>query len=341
MNIIRKEKRLCTCCMEEHEVSVVRLTDTAVFKGVTVEFEAESNYCDLADEYYETEDMLSANDMAMKNAYRSQMGLLTTDEIVAIRSKYGISQTDLCILLGWGGKTITRYEGHQVQDHAHDSILKKLDSDPEWFLDLLEKAKNQINPESFSKYQTAAVQLYEASKESYLRKAIQASYAKFTGKGNFNGNTALQLDKVIDAIRYFANSANVTSLYKVKLMKLLWYADALSFKRYGHSITGLVYRALPMGAVPIAYESILDMNGIEYEEVEFEEGTGCHFIPSQNQEYPSLTSDDISILEAIIAKFGKCPKAAIVKAMHDEIAYTETARNDIIQFKYAKELSMD
>lgn len=341
MNIISKEKRLCTCCMEEHEVSIVKLTDTAVFKGVTVEYEAISNYCDLADEYYESEEMLAANDLAMKNAYRSKIGLLTTDEIIAIRSKYGISQTDLCILLGWGGKTITRYEGHQVQDHAHDSILKKLDSDPEWFLDLLEKAKGKISPESFSKYQAAAIQLYEASKDSYLRKAIQASYAKYAGKGNFNGNTALKLDKVLDSIRFFANSENVTSLYKVKLMKLLWYADALSFKRYGHSITGLVYRALPMGAVPIAYESIVDMNGIEYEEVEFDEGTGRHFIPSDNRDYPSLTDDDILILEAIIAKFGRCTKSAIVKAMHDEVAYTETAKKDIIQFKYAKELSID
>jgi hypothetical protein len=72
--------------MEEHEVSIVRLTDTAVFKGVTVEYEAVSNYCDLADEYYESEEMMTANDMAMKNAYRSKMGLLTTDEIIEEKS---------------------------------------------------------------------------------------------------------------------------------------------------------------------------------------------------------------------------------------------------------------
>ena len=41
------------------------------------------------------------------------------------------------MLLGWGGKTITRYESHQVQDKAHDTILKKIDQDPEWFLSLL------------------------------------------------------------------------------------------------------------------------------------------------------------------------------------------------------------
>lgn len=53
----------------------------------------------------------------------------------------------------------------------------------------------------------------------------------------FHGNTDLSLDKVVEVIRYFASSIEVTSLYKVKLMKLMWYADALSYKRRGFAIT--------------------------------------------------------------------------------------------------------
>ena len=34
-------------------------------------------------------------------------------------------------------------------------------------------------------------------------------------------------------------------------MKLIWYADALSYKRRGFAIKGLVYQALPMGTVPV------------------------------------------------------------------------------------------
>lgn len=34
-------------------------------------------------------------------------------------------------MLGWGSKTITRYESHQVQDRAHDTILKKISHDPD------------------------------------------------------------------------------------------------------------------------------------------------------------------------------------------------------------------
>ncbi len=55
------------------------------------------------------------------------MGLLTSDEIIKIREKYGISQKEFSEVLGWGGRaTITRYENHQVQDRVHDDVLKKL-----------------------------------------------------------------------------------------------------------------------------------------------------------------------------------------------------------------------
>ncbi|MCR5457346.1 MAG: hypothetical protein K6F14_04670 [Clostridiales bacterium] len=158
-DVIRKENRLCTCCMEVHDVPIVRIKDSIVFKGVPVEFYVNCYYCELADEYYESQDMLSENDIAMKDAYRKKLGLLTTTDIHAIRSKYGISQSDLCVLLGWGGKTITRYEGHQVQDNAHDSILKKLDSDPEWFIELLEKAKPLLNADSYERYYSTATKL--------------------------------------------------------------------------------------------------------------------------------------------------------------------------------------
>ena len=137
MKTIKSEKRLCTCCMEEHEVKTVLVREYATFKNVKVMYDASYLYCDIADELYMDEQQMQENDIKLKDAYRREEGLLTSTQISGIREKYNISQRDLCILLGWGGKTITRYESHQVQDKAHDTILKKIDQDPEWFLALL------------------------------------------------------------------------------------------------------------------------------------------------------------------------------------------------------------
>lgn len=341
MEIIKKEKRLCMCCMEEHEVCQVRIAENNIFKGKTIEYIAEYDYCDKADEMVASEEQMSANDISMKNAYRHAVGLLDSNEICSIRQKYGISQSDLAILLGWGEKTITRYESHQVQDMAHNAILQKIDQDPEWYMDLLEKSKSKFSDSTYEKYCLKAKEVYEGSQDSYLRKTIQAQYVKYEDNIECCGNTRLNLDKVIDTICYFANSVKMKWLYKVKLMKLLWYSDALSYKRYGHSITGLVYKALPMGAVPLQYDLIIDLNGIKYEEVDFEEGSGYHFVANDQSKYSTLSKQDIEVLDTVIDAFGDKSKEYIVNSMHREKAYIETAPSDIIQYKYSLELSIN
>lgn len=340
MKIIKSEKRICPCCMEEHEVKTVLVMDHVTFKNTTIEYEASYFFCELAEELYMDEQQMQDNDIRLKDAYRKKEGLLTSSDISKIRAKYGISQSDLCVLLGWGGKTITRYESHQVQDKAHDTILKKIDQDPEWFLTLLNGAKDSLSPESYQKYLRAATSLYEKDQDIYLRKAIEASYAKFYGNHMCNGNTELSLDKVVDVIRYFASSMNVTSLYKVKLMKLMWYADALAYKRRGSAITGLVYQALPMGAVPIGHNSIIDLKDVPCEEIDLGETNAYHFSLREEVNFPTLSKEEKDILDVVIEKLGKMSRNDIVNFMHKEQAYIETVPRDIIQFKYAKNLQI-
>ena len=70
----------------------------------------------------------------------------------------------------------------------------------------------------------------------------------------------------------FAASADITSLYKVKLIKLMWYADALSYKFKGFAITGLVYQAFPM-----EHNSIINLRNVPCEEVDIGETNAYHF----------------------------------------------------------------
>lgn len=340
MKIIKCEKRICSCCMEEHEVKTVLVMEHATFKKCTVDYEATYLFCELAEELYMDEQQIQDNDIRLKDAYRKKEGLLTSSDISGIRAKYGISQGDLCTLLGWGGKTITRYESHQVQDKAHDTILKKIDQDPEWFLSLLNGAKDNLSPGAYQKYLKTATSLYEEAQDAYLRRAIEASYAGFHGNQMFHGNAELSLDKVVDVIRYFASSMNVTNLYKVKLMKLMWYADALAYKRRGSAITGLVYQALPMGVVPVGHNSIINLKDVPCEEVDMGETNAYHFSLGEELTFPALAKDEKDILDIVIAKLGKMSKNEIINFMHKEQAYTETAPRGIIQFKYAENLQI-
>ena len=144
MKVLETKKIYCGCCCSFHDVQVVKIRDKAMFKGLEFEYDTICVYCDVDETFYLDGEQINEDDYRMKDAYRKKVGLLTSKDIKAIRKKYGITQSALCIILGWGEKTITRYETCQVQDRAHDLILKKIDMDPEWFLILLEDAKERL-----------------------------------------------------------------------------------------------------------------------------------------------------------------------------------------------------
>ena len=338
--IIKKIHKLCLSCMEEHEVYLVKESRQTFFKGEKVEYEAIYEYCDKCDEYTETEDLMDQNDIVCKDAYCKQMNLLTTTEIRAIREKYGLTQTDLAIILGWGEKTITRYEGHQVQDSAHDEILRKIENDPEWFLSFLENAKGRFSIETYRKYHDNISGAFHVSGDVYLRKAIQASYAMFNADEQKCGNTELNLDKVVAVVQYFANSSILKNLKKVKLMKCMWYADALSFKRYGHSMMGLSYQACPMGAVPIGHQSLIALDGIDFREDQDDEHVTYTFLPGKTSKVEILTGKDRAVLDTIIEKFAMYNAKQISDYMHKEVAYQKTPARECIEYRYASELSL-
>ena len=69
------------------------------------------------------EELDNATLIKVYNEYRQRHKLLLPEEIKSIREQYGLSQRGFSRLLGWGDKTIFRYENGSLQDKAHDTIL--------------------------------------------------------------------------------------------------------------------------------------------------------------------------------------------------------------------------
>lgn len=68
--ILKIEKRLCPCCMEEHEVKTVLVTEKTIFKNVKVKYQAIYQYCENADTLYENEEQMIENYLCIKSTYK-------------------------------------------------------------------------------------------------------------------------------------------------------------------------------------------------------------------------------------------------------------------------------
>ena len=140
LKLIKKIHMECPLCDKIHEVDEMERTTTLTIKGEKVIYNERFYFCANSDEdenEFETGGMMNKNLLNARNAYRKKKGLLTSDEIVAIRESYGLSQVDLAKLLGWGEATISRYESKAIQDEAYDMMLRLVKDDPLKAMELL------------------------------------------------------------------------------------------------------------------------------------------------------------------------------------------------------------
>ena len=159
MEFLRKEPKLCLCCMTEHDVATVRVREKNIFMGEEIEYDAIYEYCAETDEYVASDEEILINNISMKNAYRMKMGLLTSDEIENIRQKYEISQSDFEIILDWECGAIAHYESHKIQDKSHDKTLRMINENPGIYVSMLKKSKERLSLENYTKYLNVAEQL--------------------------------------------------------------------------------------------------------------------------------------------------------------------------------------
>ena len=137
-------------------------------------------------------------------------------------------------ILGWGKATITRYENHQVQTRAHDNILRKIDSDPQWFLEMLNRVKGKISEKLFIRYFKAAYEQYRNS----LNKSINSLYK------SIEINTVVDILEILPGDTYteicsrnsFKNRCRISSLWEYPADKSYKAEPLLS--EYSRKVTG-------------------------------------------------------------------------------------------------------
>ncbi|HJC73722.1 MAG TPA: DUF4065 domain-containing protein [Candidatus Mediterraneibacter faecavium] len=339
--LIKKVHMDCPLCGKTHEVEERKRFATLIVKGEEVTYEERFYFCANADEdenEFETGSMTNTNLLNARNAYRVKRGLLTSDEIVAIRENYGLSQVDLARLLGWGEATISRYESKAIQDEAYDTMLRLIKDNPLIALEFLKKNASKFSDLKRVEIRAKIVENLDSYGKEYLtRQAFEGEYADFEELSDANGFTVLDVDKIEAIISYIAEE--VSNLFKVKLMKMLWYVDSLSYKRNGYAMTGMVYRHNTMGALPVGHYSLMNLENLNIQEEEsFNYDSMLHIYPTNGMDYSVLSEDEKKIIDKVIKKFKNYKAKDIVEYMHEEKAYIEAKPGDIIPFSLAKEI---
>lgn len=331
----------CPICDKFHSIEKRKRITQAIVKDETVDYEEVYFLCTLSDEdenEFVPAGLMDKNLLNARDAYRQKNGLLTTCDISDIRGYYGLTQSDFSALLGWGDVTVTRYESKTIQDETYDRLMRMVYKNPMFALECIDKYKNRFVADKYTKIRKNITKKVEEVGNLYLKKQeINSLYVNFEDENELNGYRILNIEKVANVIGYF--SRFVDNLYKVKLMKLLWYSDALFYARHGKAMTGLVYKHMPLGALPIAYDEIIYLPTVKVVEEMIYDDISYRICPNKEVNISNFSLDELSVLETVANTFKNFKTREIVDYMHKEKAYKDTLPNQIIPFSLAKMLN--
>lgn len=146
--------------------------------------------------------------------------------------------------------------------------------------------------------------------------------------------------KYQEIILYLAEKLGGKIKGKKKLAKLLYFVDFDFFEKFEKSLTGDIYKALPMGPFPITMEKVLA--GMVKEKritIKFEKEKADYnpteIYLAKEKIAGNFTKEERQILDRVILKYGHLSGKQLEDLSHAEAPYIGTAPNQEIAYELA------
>ena len=137
-------KMSCPYCESIHEVHKITRTESIVFKGKNVSYEAVHYECCNCHEIFDSAQMMDENLLAAREAYELMEESVSPAKIISIRESYNASQKAFGLILGMGELTINSYEQGKSIPMSSNRLLLHLSENPLIFFEMYERNKNKI-----------------------------------------------------------------------------------------------------------------------------------------------------------------------------------------------------
>ncbi|MBK7338181.1 MAG: DUF4065 domain-containing protein [Saprospirales bacterium] len=291
--------------------------------------------CEDSGETFETEDLLHLNLEQVYNQYRERHRLPFPDEIAQIRERYGVSAAKMSEILGFGANGYRNYEAGEVPSISNGRLIQ-LSADPGEFRRLTElsdclKDRERKNIQDRIKaLENGELEPLPPLLERYLYEELRP--------GLDTGYRRPNMQKFCAMTAYLAQHLEP---FKVKMCKLLFYADFSHFKQHGQSISGTRYIAIAMGPVPDNFDGLFNearKRGaihIAYQENSNWEKLGERFQAGEKADFSSLSKGETKTLDHVVKRFERATTAEIIQLSHREKGWLDCReQKGVISYKY-------
>lgn len=288
------------------------------FRGEVYEYIHTAYKCEETGELFTTCESDDAGFLQVTNQYRVKYGIPFTDEIIAIRNRYGVSAAKMSTILGIGTNQWRLYESGEVPSVSNGRMIRSI-INPKVFLDLVESTRQQLTDKEYAniseKVQKVIEQSYNYHMESYECRRVFSAV-----RGAENGYSATSLPKLKAIMLSILHDCG--EVFCTKMNKLLFYIDFLSYRQRGFAMSGLSYRAIDFGPVPDKWEKVYsEFDEISQEPRPIGEFEGYVLVANSIIDDSILSDEDKNIISKVCERFKNCSSREISEISHQEPAW--------------------
>jgi putative zinc finger/helix-turn-helix YgiT family protein len=339
-------RQFCYTCYAERSVRAATREVTIPVRGETISVTGQVDLCSVCGDRISAPETEGKLLRAAYDEYRRKHDIPTSEDIKSLRSRYGLSQRALSRLLKWGTITVHRYEQGAIPDASHTSILRML-RDPKFVISLLDDPDCELSPRERAQVRSTLETTVANDRRQHTHalddEALVVKLEDFLTldePSEFTGFRRPSPERLLKMAAYLRDRI-VGEMFRVRMMKLLFYADFSHFAREGVSISGFPYAALPMGPVPDRYQIFLswaELSGkAETKLVKTDANPGDVFVP--NTDYASaFSTSESQTLDAVARRLGRMTGRRLVNLSHDEPAWRMTQQAERISYMFADQL---
>ncbi len=291
--------------------------------------------CEKCREEFTTTETDSLTMVQVHNLYREKHGIPFPDEIASIRETYGLSAASMSEVLGLGVNGYSIYERGEIPTTAIGKLILSA-ANPWVFKDMLLGVKEVLNTTAFNRAMASAEEQIE------LRSMPRPFFNKIDVKSkpsSYTGYRAPSIEKVKALFSVFISRCNVVLNDRLKINKMMFYADFLHYKETGYSISGLSYRAINFGPVPSCYDNLfalLESEGVIFADWQQINDTIAReiFFVIQPVAPNVLEPSEAAIVDKLCSQFAETTSWDMVEMSHREDAWQQlNERREIISYQ--------
>jgi len=324
------------------EMSIVKEGRAMSFRKDEFNLIFHSYKCEDTGEHFEDDAFAQLNYNQLVNQYRVKYSIPFPEQIISIREKYNLSATKMSEILGFGINGYRQYEGGEVPNQSNAKLIQLAD-DPHEFRKLINYC-TALDQRFIEKTLKTIDNLLDEQKKYKFEKQLENYFFGTCLPNNLTGFKTPDFMKFSEMVVFFTEKLEP---WKTKLNKLLFYADFIMYKQSGFSMSGVQYRAIPMGPVPNNFNSIFEYLANKEElDIYYSNfangGTGEQFKPNPNKPFNKklFTENELQILESVAERFKNTTTNEIIEISHKEKAWIDNnAERKLIDYNYSFELN--